>query len=329
MYLRDLIFRKEFSVHLNDIHTISVLGAGTMGHGIAQSFITAGYQVILLDIKQSILETQKAHIGKNLELFHQSGLISKQDIEASLKRLHTTLDLEEAVENSDFIVESIPEDLELKQEVFQQVESLCKKDAIKATNTSSLTLKDIGIRVINKSRLIVTHWFNPPHIVPTVEVVKGESTSDETMEVTYQLLQKAQKMPVKLNFELPGFLINRIQIALVRELFSLYEQGVASAEDIDKAVKGSIGFRLANIGPLLTVDFGGVDIWLKVSENLLPHITSSTDPPGCLQRLVSEGNTGIKSGKGFYDYSVDSSQTDLDAAVQQRDRDFLNQLKKQ
>ena len=136
-------------------------------------------------------------------------------------------------------------------------------------------------------------------------------------------------MPVKLNFELPGFLINRIQIAMVRELFDLYEKSVASAEDIDQAVKGSIGFRLAGIGPLLTADFGGIDIWLKVCENLLPHIQSSTDPPEALHRLVSQGHLGIKSGKGFYDYTVDSTKTDIDEAIQKRDRDFLNRLKNQ
>ena len=314
-------------MNLNDIQNISVLGSGIMGHGIAQCFIMGGYQVMLYDIQKSVLETAKAHIEKNLILFHQSGLLKKQDINVALQRLHTTMDMKQAVEKSDFIVEAVPEDLELKQELFQQVESLCSEDTILATNTSSLTLTEIGISVKDKSRLIVTHWFNPPHIVPTVEVVKGEFTSDETMQITYQLLEKIKKMPVKLNFELPGFLINRIQIAMVRELFDLYEKGVASAEDIDKAVKGSIGFRLANIGPLRTVDFGGIEIWLKFCKNLLPLIQSSTDPPETLQRLVSQGHLGIKSGKGFYDYTMDSSKTDLDGAVQKRDHDFLNLLK--
>lgn len=312
---------------LEEIKTISVLGAGIMGHGIAQSFLMGGYPVTLYDIDESILETAKAHIEQNLQLFHQADLIKREDIKVVLRRLATTIDLKRAVEGSDFIVEAAPENLELKQELFQRVESFCRENAIIASNTSSLTLTDIGKRVKNKERVVISHWFNPPHIVPTVEVVKGENTSDDTMETTFQLLIKIKKVPVKISRELPGFLVNRIQIAMVREVFDLYEKGIANAEDIDKAVKGSFGFRLASIGPLLTVDLGGVDLWLKVCENLLPQIQSSTESPKALQRLVSQGHHGIKSGKGFYDYTVDFSKAELDEFIQKRDREFLNRLK--
>ena len=312
---------------LEEVRNISVLGAGIMGHGIAQSFLMGGYPVWLYDIKESILDTAKAHIEKNLGLFRRFDLIGEQDIKPALQRLSTTTDLKTAVEGSHFIVEAAPEDLSLKQGLFQQVESLCGKDTIIATNTSSLTLRDIGVRVKDKKRLVITHWFNPPHIVPTVEVVKGEQTTDETMETAYRLLAKIRKVPVKIYQELPGFVVNRIQVAMVREVFDLYEKGVASAEDIDKAVKGSFGFRLASIGPLLTADLGGLELWLKVSENLLPQIQSSTDPPKALQRLVSQGHFGIKTGKGFYDYAVDFSKAELDGAIQKRDQEFLNRLK--
>jgi 3-hydroxybutyryl-CoA dehydrogenase len=312
---------------LQEIRDITVLGAGIMGHGIAQSFLMGGYPVRLYDIKESILDTAKAHIEESLGLFSQFDLIGEQDINSALSRLSTTTDLKAAVEGSDFIVEAAPEDLSLKQGLFQQVESLCGRDTIIATNTSSLTLRDIGARVKDKERLVITHWFNPPHIVPTVEVVKAEQTSEETMETTYELLAKIRKLPVKIYQELPGFVVNRIQVAMVREVFDLYEKGVASAEDIDKAVKGSFGFRLASIGPLLTADLGGLELWLKVAENLLPQIQSSTDPPKALQSLVSQGHFGIKTGKGFYDYAVDFSKAELDAAVQKRDREFLNRLK--
>jgi 3-hydroxybutyryl-CoA dehydrogenase len=312
---------------LEEIRHISVLGAGIMGHGIAQSFLMSGYPVWLYDVQESILETAKAHIEKNLGLFCQFDLIEEQDVKPALERLSTTTDLKTAVEGSDFVVEAAPEDLSLKQGLFQQVESLCGKDTIIATNTSSLTLKDIGARVKDKERLVITHWFNPPHIVPTVEVVKGEQTSDETMEAAYALLAKIRKVPVKIYQELPGFVVNRIQIAMVREVFDLYEKGVASAEDIDKAVKGSFGFRLASIGPLLTADLGGLDLWFKVCENLLPRIQSATDPPKGLQHLVSQGHFGIKTGKGFYDYAVDFSKSELDGVIQKRDREFLNRLK--
>ncbi|KPK85566.1 MAG: hypothetical protein AMJ94_18950, partial [Deltaproteobacteria bacterium SM23_61] len=148
-----------------------------------------------------------------------------------------------------------------------------------------------------------------------------------TMEIAHQLLTKIRKEPVRIHRELPGFLVNRIQIAMVREVFDLYEKGLASAADIDRAVRGSIGFRLASIGPLLTADLGGLDLWLRVCENLLPQIQSSTEPSQALRRLVSQGHTGIKSGKGFYDYQSDFSKEALDEVVQRRDREFLDRLK--
>ena len=198
---------------------------------------------------------------------------------------------------------------------------------ILASNTSSLLLKEIGDRVMNKARLVGVHWFNPPQIVPAVEVVKADFTSEETMETTYRLLERIKKVPVRINRELPGFLVNRIQMALAREVLDLYEKGIASAVDIDRAVKGSIGFRLASIGPLLTMDLGGVKLWLKVLQNLLPEIQSSTAPPEALVDLASQGHEGVKSGRGFYDYSSDSAKGKLDEVVRKRDQEFLQRLK--
>lgn len=312
---------------LEEIRNIGILGSGIMGHGIAQSFLMGGYPVMLYDIAESILATGRVHIEKNLERFCSSGLIKEEDISACLQRLSTTTDLKEAVAGMDFIVEAAPEDLDLKQGLFEQIEAFAREDAIIATNTSSLTLGNISIRVKNKGRLVVTHWFNPPHIVPVVEVVKNEHTSDETADIAYALLEKIKKLPVKINREIPGFIVNRIQIAMVREVLNLFEQGVASAEDIDRAVRGSIGFRLASIGPLLTMDLGGLQVWYNVFQNLLPVIRSSTKVPDVLERLIAEGNKGIQSGKGFYDYAVDFSQGDLDKAVHKRDQEFLDRLK--
>jgi len=314
-------------MELKEIKIIAVLGSGLMGHGIAQSFLMGGYEVMLYDIDDSILETAINHIEKNLELFSQFELIGKDEIQPALERLNTTTDLKMAVAEADFIVEAAPENLELKQELFERVESYCKRDAILASNTSSLMLKDIGVRVKNKERLVTTHWFNPPHIVPTVEVVKCEWTTDETHDTAYQLMEKIKKVPVKINRELPGFLVNRIQMALAREVLDLCEKGVASPRDIDRAIKGSIGFRLASIGPLLTMDLGGLRLWLTVIENLLPEIENSQDAPAVIRRLTSEGHDGVKSGKGFYDYAVDFTEDDLDQAIKKRDREFLMRLK--
>jgi 3-hydroxybutyryl-CoA dehydrogenase len=307
-------------MNLNEIQTVAVIGSGIMGHGIAQSFIMNGYAVMLYDLNESILKTAEAHIKNSLELFRQADLIADADIEKAMKRLTLTADLKKAAQ-------PIPEDLSLKQDIFCQIENLCDRNTIIASNTSSLRLTDIDERVKNKKRLVITHWFNPAQLVPTVEVVRGAETSDEVLDITYDLLTKIKKVPVKINKELPGFLVNRIQIALAREVLDLYEKGVASAADIDKAIKGSIGFRLASIGPLITMDLGGLNIWFKVFENLLPDIQSSKEPPGALQRLVEAGHEGIKSGKGFFDYSMDFSKGELEDTIKERDQDFLHRLK--
>lgn len=312
---------------IEDIHKVSVLGAGIMGHGIAQSFLMAGYPVSLYDIKDSVLDTARSHIEKNLRLFSEFDLIKEGEIGTCLHRLTTTTDLESCAGPGDFILEAAPEDLQLKQRLFEEVTSLCTKDAIVASNTSSLRLTDIGVLVKEKGRLVTTHWFNPPHIVPTVEVVRARWTSKETFETAYSLLLKIRKVPVRIKEEVPGFLVNRVQMAMAREILNLYERGLADAEDIDRAVRGSIGFRLASIGPLMTMDLGGLKLWLNVCKNLFPLINSSTEPPRALERLTSQGNDGIKSGKGFYDYTRDFSQEELDRAVRERDREFLNRLK--
>jgi 3-hydroxybutyryl-CoA dehydrogenase len=312
---------------LEEINTITVLGAGIMGHGIAQAFLMCGYPVRLYDINGQILDTARAHIGKSLEQFHEHGLLKKHEIEPALRRLTTTTEMQEAVQGSDFIIEAVTENLPLKQDLFQRVESFCSADAIIASNTSTLTMTDIGARVQKKDRLVITHWFNPPHIVPTVEVVKGEQTSEATVAAAVGLLTRIRKMPVKINVELPGFLVNRIQAAIAREVVDLYEKGVASAADIDLAVKGSIGFRLASIGMLRTMDLGGLDLWIKVCGNLAPEIQSSTEAPKSLKDLVAQGHYGIKSGKGFFDYTLDFSKAELDEAVRKRDKEFLERLK--
>lgn len=312
---------------VDEIKNISVLGAGIMGHGIAQAFLMGGYPVKLYDIRDSILETARSHVQESLQLFQDAGLIKKQDIAPALEALTLTADLKKAVKGADFVVEAVPENLALKQALFEKLEPMVRKNTIIASNTSSLTLTGIGEKVKNKGRLVITHWFNPPHIVPTVEVVKGEETTDATADIAVALLKKIRKVPVKINQDIPGFLVNRIQMAMIREVWDLHEKGVASAEDIDKAIKGSMGFRLASIGPLLTADLGGLDLWLNVYENLAPKIRSTKTTPKTVKRLVSQGHHGIKSGKGFYDYAVDFSEGGLDEAVRKRDREFLKRLK--
>ena len=315
-------------MHLENIKTITVLGSGVMGHGIAQGFLMGGYPVTLYDINASILEIASSHIHESLSLFCEAGLLEKEEIASAMARLTLSTDLKAATKESDFIMEVIPEIMELKQNTLKTVESYCKKGTIIASNTSHLRVSDVFSQMVDQTRVVGAHYFNPPQICPTVEVVKGIHTSDDTMQVTYDLMKKIGKEPVKVNKDVVGLVVNRLQTALLREAFYLHDEGVISAEDIDKAVRGSLGFRAATVGPMAMVDMGGLDGWLDCCEKLLPIMDNSTAPPKALKTLVDAGHDGIKTGKGFYEYAVDFSQKGLDEAVKKRDRAFLDRLKK-
>lgn len=312
---------------VKDIETVSVIGAGLMGHGIAQSFLMGGYPVRLYDIGEAVLEKAREGIRRNLRIFSDHGLLGEEEGSTAMGRLVLTTDLGEAAAGADFVVEAAPEDLSLKQGLFERLESLCREETLLASNTSSLTMAEMGIRVQHRERLVITHWFNPPHIVPVVEVVRSPWTSEETLVTTCRLHEKIRKVPVRIEKEVPGFVINRIQMALVREVLDLYEQGVASAEDIDRAVKGSIGFRLASIGPIRTMDLGGLRLWLRVCENLFPRIQSSAELPVSLKGLVAQGHEGVKTGRGFYAYTDAGARDEIARVVAKRDEEFLQRLK--
>ena len=315
-------------MNLEDIKKITVLGSGVMGHGIAQGFAMGGYPVTIYDINDIVLGLAGSHIKESLDLFCESGIYSMDETKKMMAGITTTTDLKKAVEDSDFIIEVIPEVVDLKQKVLKQVESYCRKETIIASNTSHLKVSDVFATLEDQTRGVGAHYFNPPQICPTVEVVKGKHTSDQTLQITYDLMKKIGKDPVKLHKDVVGLVVNRLQTALLREAFYLHEQGVISAEDIDKAVKGSLGFRAASIGPMAMVDMGGLDAWLDCCEKLLPIMDTSVEAPKALKDLVDAGHTGIKSGKGFYEYAVDFSQEGLDEAVKERDREFLGRLKR-
>lgn len=309
------------------IKSVSVLGAGVMGQGIAQSFIMGGYPVYLYDITSEILNVACSHIAENLQLFFKAGIIKHEDIEECQKRLNTSQDLKKSVSESDLIVEAVPEDVELKKKLFYEVETYCSDKTILTTNTSHLKLADIFSNVELKNRTLATHWFNPSQIVPTVEVVKHQWTDQAVMDLTCSVLKQIGKEPVKINKDIQGFLVNRILLAMAREVLDLYEKGVASAEDIDRAVKGSVGFRYACIGPLRTIDLGGVEGWLDASHKLFPLINSSISPPRSLEMLIEKGHTGIHSGEGFYSYESQFREKKVDPAISERDKAMFMLLK--
>jgi 3-hydroxybutyryl-CoA dehydrogenase len=314
-------------VPLEDIKKVSVIGAGTMGHGIGLTYGRHGYRVSLNDLNETILANAVSHIRDELRTFAEHEIIAPEMIEATLARITTTTSLEEAVKDADFVTEAVWEDVELKQQIFHDLDRLCPAHTILASNTSALLLKDIATRCRRRDRVVITHWVNPPHLVPLVEVVSGEDTSAATMELAYTLLKKLEKVPVKIMREIPGFILNRLQAALMREVWSLWQQGIASAEDIDLAMKASLGFRWAAIGPLETADLGGLDIFYKVMGRLFKVISDSHEPPEELRKMVESGKLGLKSGQGFFDYDVSYFEEGEAARVKERDRKHIQLLK--
>lgn len=312
---------------LADIKKVSIIGAGTMGHGIGLTYARHGYQVSLNDLNETILANAMSHIRDELRTFAENEIISPEMIETTLARITTTTDLKEAVKDTDFVTEAVWEDVELKQKIFRDLDRLCPAHTILASNTSALLLKDIAAHCRRKDRVVITHWVNPPHLVPLVEVVRGEDTSAATMDLAYNLLKKLKKVPVKIKREIPGFILNRLQAALMREVWSLWQQGIASAEDIDLVMKASLGFRWAAIGPLETADLGGLDIFYKVVSRLLKVISDSHQPPEELRKMIASGKLGLKSGQGFFDYDVSYFEEGEAARVKERDRKHIQLLK--
>lgn len=308
---------------MSTIESVAVIGLGTMGHGIAQSYAVAGCTVRGYDDAPAARANLHERVRSNLATFVDAGLLDVDAVEPTLARISVHDSEAATVDGVEFVTEAIREEIDAKQELFARLEAMTSVDTILASNSSTFPISQSGARLANPERAIVTHWFNPPHIVPAVEVVGSEQTSETTIQRTIDLLRRAGKLPIRINQELPGFLVNRVQIAVMREVWDLLDRGVASAEDIDAAIRGSMGFRLAALGPLRVHDFGGLDIQTAVFRNLVTDIASGTDVPGVVQRIVEGGDLGFKTGKGFYDYAGDAG-----AQVQaERDQHYLALLK--
>jgi 3-hydroxybutyryl-CoA dehydrogenase len=305
---------------LKDVRKIGVVGAGMMGHGIAISYALWGYPVMMCDLNDEVLGKGRGMIRSSLESFVEEEVIPRQQAEDTLSRIHTTTDLSALAADADFVCEAIIEKAPDKRALFNKLDELCPPHTILATNTSHLVLSDFASEVRRQDKIVVTHYANPPQICPAVEVAKGPGTSEETFDVTYDLLLKVKKVPVKVLKELPGYLNNRIQFALFREAFHLWAEGVASAEDIDRAVMGHFGFRNASIGPLMTTDLGGVPKWGPLAYEMFSEafkfITDAKEPPEKWREQVT-------NHKGFYDYS----EEEWAKIIRKRDREFLQRLK--
>ncbi len=307
------------------IAKVAVLGAGTMGHGIAQLFAQFGLQVSLYDINDSVLQTAATHIRRNLELVAseqsaQSISTTRLDVQSVVNLIEYTTDLKVAVQDADLVVEAAPERLEVKQTLYRQMEPLIKSSALVASNTSSYPLAQLSEGIAFAERMIILHFFNPAILVPLVEIVKHPQAFEESLTEVIDLLRGCGKVPVVLKRDCPGFIANRLQSALLREAVFLLESGIAEAHDIDAAVKHGPGLRWALQGPFETADLGGLDVWSKVSAQLFPLLDTSPSAPDLIMRNVQQGNLGTKTGKGIYDYEHKGT---LNQVLEERDRKLI------
>jgi 3-hydroxybutyryl-CoA dehydrogenase len=276
---------------------IAVIGAGLMGHGIAQVFALAGHDVKITDTVVSNLDTVAARIAANLR--------DLGDDEQAVERVQPCVDLTEAVRDADFVVEAVSENLALKQKLFAELELRVRRDAILASNTSVIPITAIMQDLIRKERALGTHWWNPPFLVPLVEVIETQWTSPQVVAWTMALHQRAGKRPAHVKKDVPGFIGNRLQHALWREAISLVEHGICDAETVDAVIKASFGRRIAVLGPLENADLVGTDLTLAIHNTVLPAIDSRPGPSPYLQRLVKDGKLGFKSGEGFRKWSAE------------------------
>ncbi|WP_409228413.1 3-hydroxyacyl-CoA dehydrogenase family protein [Gudongella sp. SC589] len=307
---------------LDNINKIGIAGAGTMGSGIALIFARKGYEVLVNDLNIALLEDSRRLVDIFNQTLLKEGLMTKDEEDRVMDNIHYTLEKSE-FEDCDLIVEAIVEKLDIKQDFWMEVEEIAKPDAYFATNTSGLSINSISEKVKDKTRFIGMHFWNPPHIVPLVELIKGNFTSDETVEVLKSLMDRIEKKPVVVQKDVPGFIGNRIQFAAFREALHILQEGVGTPEDIDMAMKYGPGFRYPVMGPLETSDLGGVDTFYYISSYLFKSLSDCKEPTEKLNELMESGKHGVKSKEGFYDYSDGKDEE----AIKRRDRMFLKMLK--
>lgn len=284
------------------IDDAAVLGSGVMGHGIALAFALDGHTVSLYDVNEDLLAESEGRVRSVLDTLVSAGEVTADEADAAAARIARTTSLPDAVAGADFVTEAVVEDLDIKREVFADLDEHAAEDAILATNTSGLSITEIGAATENPERVVGTHWFNPPYVVPLVEVIRGEETADEVVETAYDFFEDMGKTPVHVEKDIPGFIGNRIQMAMIYEAFSLLDRGVASAEAIDRAVKAGFGFRLPLLGIFEKVDHSGLDVEYEVEQYLLPDLDRGTESKDVLAEAVENGDYGLKTGKGVYDW---------------------------
>lgn len=282
------------------IRQITVLGSGTMGRGIAYLAAVAGYDTVIHDIDAGALEAAKASIESTLRKGVEKGKVDAGAAEAALARVQIIAELEPAVSGADLIIEAVPEVLELKIDLFAQADLFCGADTILASNTSSISISQLAANVERRDRFAGMHFFNPPHLMKLIEIVRGERTSDSTVAQVREVAEKMGKTPIVVR-DSPGFATSRLGVAIGLEAIRMLEEGVASAEDIDRAME--LGYNHP-MGPLRLTDLVGLDVRLGIAEYLASTLGPRFEPPQLLREMVAQGKLGRKTGSGFYEWAT-------------------------
>ena len=299
------------------IKNVTILGSGLMGNGLAQVFAMDPETKVILR-SRSKKEAPLKPVQDNLDLLVAKESLTRAEADAVLSRISFTDDLEASLKEADLIVECVVEDMEIKQNLFRDIEPLCKADAILATNTSVMSITEIAKKTKDKSRVIGTHFWNPPFLIPLVEVVKGDDTSAEVMDKTYDYLKKIGKKPVKCMKDVPGFIANRLQHAIWREALSIVENGIADAPTVDEALRYGPGLRWPILGILENADMIGLDLSYNIQNYIVKYLEDAHEPSKLLKSLVDKGDLGFKTGKGYQEWTPEQI-----AASNKRLREYL------
>jgi 3-hydroxybutyryl-CoA dehydrogenase len=290
------------------VNNISVFGAGLMGSGISQIFARQGYRVTAYDIEADQENAMRNRIRSNLNLMLADQSDKDELIEQTNARIRFTTDFKSAAASADFVVECVPENMELKQKLFLRLDDICGSEVPLSSNTSVMSPTEIGSRCQGKHRILGTHFWNPPFLLPLVEVVRTVDTADTIVDLTMALLKKIGKHPILVKRDVPGFVANRLQHALWREAISIVENDIADAQTVDEAIKYSFGMRLPVLAPLENADLVGTDLVHSIHTYVLPHLENSPSPSPYLKQLVENGKLGFKSGEGFMKWTTDEQR---------------------
>jgi 3-hydroxybutyryl-CoA dehydrogenase len=309
---------------IDDIKKILIVGAGTMGHGMAQVFATEGYEVSLFSRTRETLDRASALLETSLATFSREGLVDGSKIPEIMGRIKMTQSLEEGAADADVAFETVVENKDTKIDIFNKLDALCPARTLLASNTTALNVFDF-VKTSKPDKVLIGHWYTPPQLIPLVDIVKGPETSQESMQLMAGLIKKIGKTPLVMNKFSSGYVVSRIQIATLREIFYLLDNDIVTPEALDDAAKTGLALRMMVLGLVQRMDFGGLDLTYKSVTN--PYVQSTLTPmdykPKKLEELVKAGNLGVKTGKGFYDYKG-RSEAEL---CEERDIKLIKMLK--